>query len=264
VINHRKKIVIPIALLLIGTGLYFLLGWRSSASSAYPFPINSTKADTLSEDIALYEKRVLRDPEGALDWDNLAELYLALGKRSGSPEAFAKAESAAKKSLANRAAANSGAVLVLADVAQARHNFKLAVALADKILLERPGASEVYPILVSAYLAMGNLAEADRVSAQLLAANNSANANVLRALVLEAKGSDDEAFLHYTQALKEDEFGETSSAAWNREIFARFELNHGRKRNAKALVEEALRIQPKDPSGLALLARLEENLSRCL
>jgi Tfp pilus assembly protein PilF len=247
------------ALILVGSGLLlFFARNREPDYFKFHFPIMETK-NTLAEDIALYEKRTAADPDGALDPATLAELYVSQGKATGDTESFRKAEAAALHSLKNRKASNPGAELVLADIAQARHQFRKALQIVGDILQNRPGAGDVMPVLITSQLALGDLAEADLSSRQLLDQGDSANAQALRALVLEARGRDGEAEYHFTQALLHDELDNPQSASWNRAMLARFYLYHGNPAWARTLLNEALRITPRNSVAVALLAKLEED-----
>jgi hypothetical protein len=59
------------ALILAGSGLFLFSRARAPDYFMFRFPVTETR-NTLSEDIAIYEKRTLADPSGALDPATLA------------------------------------------------------------------------------------------------------------------------------------------------------------------------------------------------
>jgi tetratricopeptide (TPR) repeat protein len=255
-----NRTIFIFALILIGSGLFSFYFSHSSSRNPYryQFPISVAQKQNLTDDIAFYEKRVQRDPDGAFDPATLAELYVSQGKASGDPTSFDNAEKYAELSLKNRTASNASAVLVLADVAQAKHQFARAIELALKLRQDRPGAAEVLPILITSYLAVGDLKNASLIANDLVDEGPNANAHALRALVDEAQGREREAIFDYTRAIRLEEADDFRQAAWVRCLFARFDLDRGKFSDAKMLLSEALRIVPNDPMALGLTARLAE------
>jgi tetratricopeptide (TPR) repeat protein len=260
-----SKIKIILALIIIGSGLLLsMIIFKNGTETKirYPFALKSNTGQTatqnLAEDIALYTKRTEGDPQGALDPATLAELYVVQGKATGDMKSFDAAEIYARLSLKNRSASNPGPSLVLADVAQAKHQFANAIQIANNVLKMRPGASEVLPILVSSYLAIGDLKNANLYAERLVDDGRSTNALALRALSREAQGRDAEALEDYMRGIQAEESDGAHESAWVRCLLGRFYLDRGEFKEAEIALTEALRAVPSDPMALGLLARRDE------
>ena len=81
-------------------------------------------------DIQFFSERVQRDPTGGSDLARLGALYLSRARETGDPRDAILAEEAARHSLRNRAARNSGATSVLQSALLAQHRFDEALRLA--------------------------------------------------------------------------------------------------------------------------------------
>jgi len=207
----------------------------------------------LHAEIAFYEDRLARNPDGALDRAGLADAYLKEARVTGDVRWYLLAEQTARASLARLAFNNDGAVLALARVAEARHDFAEALRLA-----RRAGpADETLPILVTSSLATGDVPAASRAARALLAADPSLRAYTLRALVEAAEGRDGQAEADFQHALALEEPEETASSTWARSLYGRFLYQHGRFDEARALFTEALHILPQYPLALTDLAVLD-------
>jgi tetratricopeptide (TPR) repeat protein len=78
-------------------------------------------------DIAFYQARVRRDPQGAADLARLGSLHLASARATGSADDLQEAEAVARRSLAHRRAHNHVAALVLANALMGQHRFAEAL-----------------------------------------------------------------------------------------------------------------------------------------
>lgn len=239
---------------LILFAVLFLFG-RDAGFPAYPFPVSADLESQLESRLASREENVRKNPRDALELAELADLYLARGKARGSAEDFDRAEEAANRSLKISAETGPVARLVLAEVLQARHEFGRAISIASELLKAYPDAPPVLQLLLTCRLALGNLTDAEKLSSRLALLRPSQGTFAYRALVLEAKGRNEEAEHVFREALRRDSFGDTASAAWTRAMFARYFLNLGRLKPAETLLREALRIAPGDTLALSLLAR---------
>ncbi|HKX18664.1 MAG TPA: tetratricopeptide repeat protein, partial [bacterium] len=163
------------------------------------------------------------------------------------------ADQTARASLVRLDVNNDGALLVLARVAEARHDF------ADAMRLARAAgpSDDALPIIVTSNLATGDVPAAARTAQVLLAVDPSLRAYALRALVEVAQGRDAEAEADFRHALALEEPEETASSTWVRSLYARFLYQRGRFDEARALFTEALRILPQYPLALTDLAVLD-------
>jgi tetratricopeptide (TPR) repeat protein len=201
--------------------------------------------------IAVLEARTSANNASPYDTAELAELYLARALRSADPADYARSETMARRSLAVLPYPNA-APLVLAKLANARHEFRAAIQIA-RDYLKRSNAPAAWSVLATAHLALGELAEASAAAERLARARPDSSAYLTRALVLQAQGRDAEADFERAVALEEP--GDVEGAARTRALWARFLLRRGAYAAADAVAAEALRIDPT--ASLALAQRAE-------
>jgi tetratricopeptide (TPR) repeat protein len=225
-----------------------------SRAEACPKPYRFRVADRdLDAEIAWMEARVTRTPVSALDLAQLAGMYLAKA-RSGGDAWREKAAATAARSLEALPMSNAGATLVLAQVANARHDFAEAARLAEGALRESPRSGEAMAVLVTARLAQGRVEEAARVAEALVARIPCTSSLTLRALAREAAGREDEARRDFERAIDLEDHGEVGASAHARAMLGRFHSRRGRHGVAIAYLREAARL---DGAHLMLLAQAE-------
>lgn len=207
----------------------------------------------LEQEIAFYQERVARDPLGGLDLASLGATYLRMARATGDISWYLLAEQAARRSIANLPFSNDAALLVLAKVAEARHDFKEAVRLAGRVSSAEDGLA----ILVSANLATGNVDAAERAADAMVQRAPTLGSLTLRALVHGARGKDSEAVADFERAIAAEEPGETGGSALVRTLLGRHHARRGRLDLARSLYGEALRILPQHPLALLQLAELD-------
>lgn len=207
----------------------------------------------LRDEITFYQGRIARTPQSGLDRAALADAYLKMARVSGTLGWYLLAEDTARESLANLPVNNAGAMLVIARVAEARHDFGTALRLARAV-----GPTEdALPIVVTSNLARGDVPAATQATTDLAAAYPSLRSYTLRALVEIARGQDAEAEADFQRALVIEEPEEVASSTWVRSLYGRFAYQHGRLDLARELFNEALHILPQYPLALADLAVLD-------
>jgi tetratricopeptide (TPR) repeat protein len=89
-------------------------------------------------DIAFYERRVERDPSGAMDLARLARLYLQRSRETGDYSDVLRADSAARASMHNRAAHNAAAPQILAASLLSQHRFAEALEVQKDLVASDP------------------------------------------------------------------------------------------------------------------------------
>lgn len=229
----------------------------------YPFPEilggNANAKLALQQEIAFYQERVSRDRQSGLNLTSLAGAYLKMARATGEGSWYLLAEQTAKRSLASLPFDNSGALLVLARVAEAGHDFPTALRLAEQV---GSGNEDAIALKVTANLALGKVDEAAKAADAL--ANRIANLNTLslRALVNQARGKDAEALRDFKQALAAEEPGEIGSSARTRTLLGRFYSQRGQLQQAEALYREALRLVPRYSLAWVHLAELQARQGR--
>ncbi|MBC7691970.1 MAG: hypothetical protein H7222_09380 [Methylotenera sp.] len=218
-------------------------------------------ADGLVSMIRDQEERLRTDPKGYLVMASLAELYVQQAKLNGDQELFDRAQKLAEKSLAEMKVYNDGAKLVRADIAQARHQFKKAIQLAEEVLNDPHARSakkqNALSIIVTAQLALGDPGEALVQVNRLLLESPSISDYTLKALVLMALGRDAEAHSTLRSALALEQVGDPQESTRLRAFWARLFMRHSRYDDANLLLQEALRISPGDSFALGLMGDTE-------
>jgi tetratricopeptide (TPR) repeat protein len=257
-----RLLFIALPITIISTGLILSnLHSQIKFPERYPFSIslpgNDNRRTQLQEEIAFYRQRVRQNPQSGLDSAALARSYLKMAKSTGDSSWYLLAEQTAQRSLANLSINNNGAVLVLARIAQAKHDFAEAIRLSQQILKLQPTNEDALAILTTSNLAMGKLSEAEKAADTLVNKIPTQGSLTLQALVQVAQGRDKEAIDTYKLALATEEAGEIGSSAWTRVLMGKFYYKHGEIAQAEKLYNEALRILPRYPLALLHLAELE-------
>jgi tetratricopeptide (TPR) repeat protein len=241
--------LISLVLAIVVCAMFFLpyiARMATKSETLFSYPYRTTSADEalrkLETDIAFYQQRTNLSPDDGLELASLAGAYLTKARVSGWANWYLLSEQAAKRSLANLSVFNNGAILVLAEIAEARHDFKEAIRLANEVLEYQQGNEGARSILVTANLAQGNIAEAQRVIDDLIKRIPTAGIMSLRALVEVAKGQDELAQKDFEGAIGLEEPGDAYGSAWLRTQLGRLHTRHGRVKEAEALYNESLRI----------------------
>jgi tetratricopeptide (TPR) repeat protein len=223
---------------------------------ALDLPGTQNRRQFLQAEIDLAKAQVSRDPTSGLALASLASAYWNLGKASGEVSWYLLAEQQAQRSIDLLPFSNPSAKLTLAQIAQARHDFKQARSIAETVLKEKPKSEEAQRILVTGLLATGNLdVGSEHLTALLGQAPNLSNLT-LQALMQEAKG-DPKAVQTFRYAIEVEEAGEIGASALVRVLLGRHFYQRGDLTQAAGLYQEALRILPNYPPALLYLAMLE-------
>jgi tetratricopeptide (TPR) repeat protein len=254
-------LLIPTLLVTVSTLLYFRPSAKLAAPYGYPFsrslPGTDNRRANLQAEITFYQEKVHQNPQSGLNLASLAQAYLKMAKATGESNWYLLAEQAAKRSLSSLPFNNHSAVIVLARVAQARHDFSEAIRLSQQVLKLQPHNDNALAILVTSNLAMGKLAAAKTAADALVNKIPTQSNLTLQALVLAAQGQEKVAIDTFKLALSVEEPGEIGSSASTRVLLGQLYYKHGQLELAEQLYQEALRILPRYPLGLLHLAELE-------
>ena len=230
-------------------------------ANSYPYSLNQSSPDrvisNLENEINFYREKIRHNPDDGLERAALAKAYLKMARTTGNVNWYLLAEQSAHESLTNLPFDNQGAMLVLAHIAEAKHDFKETINLTQQVLQSEPDSENALALLVSSNLAMGNLDEADLAAHNLVSKIPALNSFTLRALVHAAKGENTSALANFKQALALEEPGEEISSAKTRTFLGRFYSSQGEYILARQLYQEALSIIPDFPFALVHLAELE-------
>ncbi len=215
---------------------------------------NPSQKEAIQQEIAFYQQRLAVDSRSGLNRAALAGVYLKMARATGEGGWFLLAEQAANRSIALLPFDNKGALLVLARIAEARHDFATALRFAKQVGFDNEDA---IALAVTSHLAMGKVSEASIAAEALVNRIPNLGSLTLRALVREAQGRDAEVLQDYRQAMAAEEPGEIAGSARARSLLGRFYARRGQFVQAKALFLEALRLVPRYPLALIYLADLE-------
>ena len=215
---------------------------------------NPNQKEAIQQEIAFYQQRLAVDSRSGLNRAALAGSYLKMARATGEGGWFLLAEQAAQRSIADLPFDNKGALLVLARIAEARHDFVTALRLAKQVGSDNEDA---IALAVTSHLAMGKVSEANAAAEALVNRIPNLGSFTLRALVRESQGRDAEVLQDYRQAMAAEEPGEVAGSARARSLLGRFYARRGQFVQAKALFLEALRLVPRYPLALIYLADLE-------
>ncbi|MCC3409621.1 MAG: hypothetical protein JGK17_29535 [Microcoleus sp. PH2017_10_PVI_O_A] len=215
---------------------------------------NPNQKAVIEQEIAFYQQRLAVDSSSGLNRAALAGAYLKMARATGEGGWFLLAEQAAERSIALLPFDNKGALLVLARIAEARHDFATALRFAKQVGFDNEDA---IALSVTSHLATGKVSEASIAAETLVNRIPNLGSLTLRALVREAQGRDAEVLEDYRQAMAAEEPGEIAGSARVRSLLGRFYARRGQFVQAKALFLEALRLMPRYPLALIYLADLE-------
>jgi tetratricopeptide (TPR) repeat protein len=216
----------------------------------------------LEQEIAFYQERIARNPKDGLDLAALASTYLQMARLTGISNWYLLAEQTAQRSLSNLPFNNHGATLVLARIAEAKHDFSETIRLAEQVLRSQPGNEDALALLVTTNLAIGKVQVANQIVDRLVNRIPTVGTLTLRASVKIAQGQDQAAIQDFQQALAVEEAGDASGSARIRTLLGRFYAQRGNHTLAAQLYQEALHILPHYPLALINLAELETRLGQ--
>ncbi|HKH90699.1 MAG TPA: tetratricopeptide repeat protein, partial [Gemmatimonadaceae bacterium] len=169
---HARRWWVPlIGAAVVGAGWLAAAGANAVSSAAAKgqvgAPADSGGGPPLGEDeargrdIAFYERRVAQDSQSALDQTMLATLYVQRARATGEVSDYARAESLARRSIAQRTARNGQTFALLASTLMARHAFREARDVARGADSLWPGVATHLALLGEIELEIGDYAAAD-------------------------------------------------------------------------------------------------------
>jgi tetratricopeptide (TPR) repeat protein len=198
----------------------------------------------LAREVTYFEDRVRRSPGSFQTRAQLSSLYAKQARLYGDPALYDLAEATARKSLAIFPSPNPVARLTLAQVEEARHQFGRAITIAREVERESTSPVGSGSVLVTSYLAQGELLQASREADKLVEAKPSLGTYALRALVMAAMGRPTDAFEDFENALRVEDYGEQEESAWVRALYARELMRGGRYNYAQRQLEASLASAP--------------------
>jgi tetratricopeptide (TPR) repeat protein len=221
----------------------------------YPFeqPQRSQATQQLMQEIAFYRQRLQLDPESGLHRALLAQTYIAMARATGETSWYLLAEQTAQESLAKLPFSNDGALLALARVNLAKHDFPQAIQMARQVT----DTASALPTLIAANLAIGETPLAHQQAETLANQSPSLSAFTLRGLTQFAQGQDQQAIADFQRAIDQEEAGEAGGSVYVRTLLGRLYLKRGKLDVAEQLYRESLRVLPNYEPALLNLAELQ-------
>ena len=230
-------------------------------SSVYAYPYDLSQSDrvreSLTAQITAAESRIRQNPNDGLERAFLADAYLKMARITGADEWYERAEASAQKSLDNLPFNNDGALLALAKVAEANHDFATAARFA-----EQASGGEAMALVVKSKLAIGQVPEANTAAEELVAFSPSMGSLTLRALARQARGDLAGALSDFQQAIAVEQPSEVRGSALARTLLGKFYAEQGQDKLAESLYREALKIQPNYPQTLLNFGELRQQQRR--
>jgi tetratricopeptide (TPR) repeat protein len=236
-------------------------GWwmlERSAPEAVAAPAMA-EVELRNRDIALYERRIRKDPQSAEDLARLGALFLQRAREVGDYADFRRAEDAARRSLALRTAHNRKTQHLLAASLLAQHRFVDALEEATRLVAAEPDEPAYRALLAEIQLELGEY-DAAQANFRALAAERRSLAVAARlARWAEIRGKTAEA-RHILEAAVEDATRRTDlpreQIAWFHLRLGDLELRSGRLRAAERALRAGLEIEPNDHRLLSVMARV--------
>jgi tetratricopeptide (TPR) repeat protein len=261
--SYSLKLLSPKKLLLIATSLgigisiacYTVFSTSRPNTWKYRFqrPAVGSVTKNIQQEIAFHQQRIQQQPTAGLERASLASAYLRMAKATGDSSWYLLAQQTAEQSLAQLSVNNYGAILVLAKVAAAKHDFTMALSLLKQV----PPQAEALSLSATIQLALGDRATAQKTAATLAQKMPTMSNFALKALAEVAAGEDQSALKDFKAAIAAEDAEEAGTSAWVRTLLGRFYYKRGELQKAEELYQSALQILPKYPPALLNSAELE-------
>ena len=212
------------------------------------------------QDMIFFQRRIERDPTGALDLIRLGSLYLQRFSESGEEADLVSAEAAARRSLANRAQRNEAAWRLLTAALIGQHRFVEARTAAEALLTLDPENAGFRATLGEVLLELGEYEPADSLFRPLLPRRYEAALTPRYARWLELRGKVGEA-RRLLEAARDDAFQHADAIpvqqlAWYELRLGELALRYGATAEARRRLDRGLTLVPDDWRLLAARARL--------
>ena len=248
--SMRKPALILLAVLTLLAYSRFNAYRQSAGGNWSPFPelaevdgSHQANLPPVGEAIEFFQNKIRRNPQDAVSYTLLSDLYMRQARETGDLASYQHAESALRKALQllpNYAPANAS----LAAVLYAQHNFDDALALAQQVYQSNPKITQALATMGDAYLALGQYTAGEQTYQELLQKSPSPSVVARLAHLAELKGNTEEAMQLMQRAAQEalKSGGSKESVAWYWLRLGDLAFNAGQIKEAERYYEEALKI----------------------
>jgi tetratricopeptide (TPR) repeat protein len=255
-LSPQKKIVAAAVFLGIGLSIAYYATTAFSRPNPWQYrfqrPEVGSVTKNIQQEIAFHQQRIQQQPTAGLERASLASSYLKMARATGDSSWYLLAEQTAQQSLSQLSVNNYGAILVLAKIAAAKHDFPAAKSLLKQI----PPQSESLALLTTIQLAVGDSPTAQQTANALVQRVPTMGNYALKALAAVARGQDQAAIQDFKAAIAAEESDEAGSSAWIRTLLGRLYYKRGQLQQADELYRSALQILPQYPPALLNSAEL--------
>ena len=211
-------------------------------------------ADPLVTAIAAAQQRLARLPRDWSTWADLGLAYVERARVTADPAYYAKAEGALRESLKVRRSGNAGALAGLGALANARHDFGTARALARRSITINGYSAQAYGVLADAETQLGHGPAATTAVQHMLDLRPGLPALARAAYDLEQHGRVEQARALWLRAL--DQAPPPGGVAYVDTQLGDLAWHTGDRAEARARYAAAVAAQPGYPAAQPGLARL--------
>lgn len=265
-----KRMVRMMAVGGLSAGLFALGGigllTRTGPASAPVHPATSAQlraelspplvgAASLSQAIAQLQARLKVLPD---DWRSYARLGLAYvqeARVTADPTYYPKAEGVLARSLALNGNDNVVALIGMASLHAARHDFTGALTWAERAVAAGPSNADAYAVLGDAQVELGRYPEAFDTFQRMVDLRPELSTYARVSYALELQGQQDQAMSAMRLAL--DAAGSPSDGAWAWNQLGELEFSRGHLGRAEDAYRTAVRVDPAFIPPHAGLAKVE-------
>ena len=186
----------------------------------------------IQQEIAFHQRIIQQQPTAGLERAALAQNYLKMARATGESSWYLLAQQTAQQSLVQLPFHNYGAVLVLAKIAAAKHDFTAVVGSSRAT----PPTSRIPLTINHRHLALGDTTTARQKADAAVHRMPTLSNFALRALVEVAQGQDAAAVRDFKTAIAAEEPGEAGSSAWVRTLLGGFITNGGNSNRRRSYI----------------------------
>ena len=245
--NKRKTVLLllfVIIILIISNlgGVFF----KSSPYLPNPEDIDGSELANIppvDEAIKVVQERIEQNPNDAVSYTLLGDLYIRQARETGDVSNYQRAETALNEAL-ELLPGYSPAGSLLASAYYAQHKFHKALSLAENVYESNRKNSSARIIVADSYLSLGEYDKAERIYREIGETNTTASLLARLANLEELRGNSDEALTLIERAAGDalNSGGTKESIAWYLLRVGDIHFNRGELKESGSFYEAALRV----------------------